>query len=122
MSTELLTSSQIAMRGTGAICRHPIPPITDPMGKGWRQPNRFDIEIDSTHAVMSRKTFEQLSEYSCSTPSGVYPGKMWRCDLQAYRLPSLPRLPENERHMLKWFGEHPDPKFVSNHWRYILIA
>ena len=55
-----------------------IPPITDPMGKNWEQPNRKDILVDEKYAVMTRETFFKLHEYSASQPSGVYPGKMWR--------------------------------------------
>lgn len=55
-----------------------IPPITDPLGKSWRQPHRKYIEIDDTHALMSEQTFLGLPEYSLSSPSGVYEGKMWR--------------------------------------------
>lgn len=28
-----------------------------------------------------RKTFDSLPEYSCSMPTGVYPGKVWKKDL-----------------------------------------
>lgn len=122
MNQTLQTSVEIAMQRGGALCEHPTPPITDPMGKYWEQPSRFDIEIDDKHAVMSLATFKKLHEYSCSVPSGVYPGKMWRSDLNAYRHPQLPKLADDERHVLRWFGEHPDPKFVSNHSRIILIT
>jgi len=58
--------------------KHPIPPITDPMGTSWCQPARAYITIDDKYALMSKLTFECLAEYSCSQPSGVYPGKMWK--------------------------------------------
>lgn len=96
-----------------------IPKITDPLGKHWNQPSADEILIDDTHAVMSADTFRQLAEYSCSVPSGVYPGKMWRADNAAYH-------PEKvkaglHRHWLKWFGESEKPGFVSNHSRAILL-
>lgn len=98
---------------------HPIPPITDPMGQHWRQPSRFDIEVDDTHALMSQKTFDKLAEYSSSVPSGVYPGKMWK-----RRVFYLKRFEQHKKDtfLLCWFGEHQDPKLCSNHTRKILIA
>ena len=55
-----------------------IPPITDPLGRYWEQPSRSVIVVDDTHAVMTRKSFSELCEYSCSIPTGVYEGKMWK--------------------------------------------
>lgn len=55
-----------------------VPPITDSLGKFWDQPNRHKILIGKTHATMSDKSFNALSEYSCSIPSGTYTGKMWK--------------------------------------------
>jgi hypothetical protein len=57
---------------------HPIPIITDPLGKYWEQPDRRQIQIVDGAACMTRKTFDQLAEYSGSVPTGVYPGKMWK--------------------------------------------
>lgn len=53
--------------------------MTDPLGQYWDQPDRSLILIDDRDAVMERSTFEKLHEYSCTVPSAVYPGKMWRC-------------------------------------------
>lgn len=55
-----------------------IPPITDPMGRNWGQPDSSLITLDKTHALMSMATFNRLAEYSASNPSGVYVGKMWK--------------------------------------------
>lgn len=55
-----------------------IPQMSDPMGKYWTQPDRNNILIDDNHAVMSSHDFITLPEYSCSIPSGVYVGKMWK--------------------------------------------
>ncbi len=55
-----------------------IPPITDPFGESWRQPDRAKILIDRDVAVMSEESFEQLFNYETSVPTGVYVGKMWR--------------------------------------------
>ena len=33
---------------------------------------------------ISRKAFDSLYEYSCTNPSGVFPGKVWKRNLNAY--------------------------------------
>ncbi len=55
-----------------------IPPITDPLGRYWKQPPLDAIAIDDTHAIMDQAAFKRLPEYSQSRPTGVYPGKMWK--------------------------------------------
>lgn len=55
-----------------------IPPMVNPLGKGWRQPNPDNILIDDTHAVMSEEDLELLMDYSNSDPTGKYNGKMWK--------------------------------------------
>lgn len=75
----------------------PVPEITDPLGKGWRQPKLEDIEFSLSHAHMSQESFNQLYNYELSIPSGVYDGKMWR---------SRDR---RGRPLLMWYGPHPDP-------------
>lgn len=55
-----------------------IPEMTHPFGQHWDQPDRSEILLDDTHALMTVKTFKGLHEYSASQPSGVYEGKMWR--------------------------------------------
>jgi hypothetical protein len=84
-----------------------IPPITDPLGVHWKQPERTKIEIDNTHALMNEATFEQLLEYSCSQPTAVYYGKMWK------------RL-QNNIWYLCWFGKGKNSDFCSNNYRIIL--
>lgn len=97
-----------------------IPPITDPLGRHWGQPDRTEILIDGTHAVMTTRTFELLAEYSATNPSGVYEGKMWRRHDGLFD----PRcLPKDRRWLLCWFGfSKIGPGFVSNNYREILIA
>lgn len=104
----LLTSAETVMQRGLASRPHIIPPITDPMGKHWDQPNRFNIEVDATHAMMSKQTFEGLATYSCTTPTGVYPGKMWK----ALR---------GMKWWLCWFDVDPEPNYCSNHYREILV-
>lgn len=74
-----------------------IPEIEGNLGRSWNQPkrNHISIEIKDTsneigtslsvppkydliHAYMSQAHMQQLSNYSRSQPTGVYPGKMWR--------------------------------------------
>lgn len=102
-----------------AIATNTIPPITDPMGKRWRQPDPAEIEIDCTHALMSQKTFDALPEYSCTFPTGVYPGKMWK---RFDGLFDKKCKPEDRKWILMWFGECEDPTMCSNNFREILIA
>jgi len=108
--SALMTAVEKAMMVRSVADLHPVPPITEPMGKWWEQPSRFDIEIDSGHALMTQETFDALHDYSHSQPSGVYPGKMWRAH---YRLDGW---------WLHWFGETENPKMCSNNSRRILIA
>lgn len=64
-----------------------IPPMTDPLGKGWDQPKLEEIQLDHDHAYMNEKAFAMLKEYNTSTPTGVYEGKMWkRCIGEFYEL------------------------------------
>lgn len=87
-----------------------IPPITDPMGRSWRQPPTSSVVLDDTHALMSRSTFDELPEYSSSYPTGVYPGKMWKAGFPGCW-------------MLRWYGEVPGrPNLCSNNQREILLA
>lgn len=99
----------------------PIPLITDPMGKNWEQPHRSEILLDDTYAIMTRTSFNKLHEYSCSFPSGVYEGKMWKRYNGVYDHAFLARGGKPEW-MLVWFGRHDDPEKVSNNFRKILIV
>lgn len=91
--------------------------MTDPLGRHWNQPAPDLIEIDDTHALMTKATFEQLPEYSATIPSGVYPGKMWRrhdgaFDIKRERPPVW---------MLCWFGEVRDGA-CEIYFREVLLA
>jgi len=92
-----------------------IPPITDPLGRHWDQPDTSNFVIDDTHALMTRRDFEQLAEYSTTTPSGVYVGKCWK------ERSGMLRTRPNGEWYLRWYGHDPDPNFVSNNQRIILI-
>lgn len=87
-----------------------IPPMTDPLGRHWRQPSPQEILVDDEHAVMSRSTYDELLEYSTTIPSGVYPGKMWKA---VY----------GDRAFLRWFGIVDGRTDVcSNNQRLILLC
>ena len=60
------------------ITNNVIPPMTDSLGAYWTQPERERILLDETHCLMDKESFGLLSDYSRSTPSGVYDGKMWK--------------------------------------------
>jgi len=55
-----------------------VPEMTDPLGKYWNNPDRHKILICKDIAVMSKRSFKILHEYSTSLPSGTYTGKMWK--------------------------------------------
>ncbi len=93
---------------------HPIPAMTDPLGRHWKQPRRDQIEIDCNHALMPRSAFDQLLEYSATTPSGTYPGKMWKA-----------HLPDGRGWALRWYGpsyKEDEKEYCSNNQKLILIV
>jgi len=98
-----------------------IPRITDPLGSSWKQPDRSEILLDDTHALMSVETFERLAEYSATKPTGVYPGKMWRRHDGAFDREFLARGGKPEW-LLCWYGESEiGPGYCSNRHRVIIL-
>ena len=97
-----------------------IPLMTDPRGRHWRQPGRDEILVDGTHAVMDRRTFQQLAEYSTSTPTGVYPGKMWKAEgMEGH----WPQMRPTGKWFLRWYGlVDGRPDLCSNNWREIILV
>lgn len=67
-----------------------VPAIELDLGRNWPQPTRnalyFHMAPENEKnpglkpkaVYMTKQTMEELREYSSSTPTGVYPGKMWR--------------------------------------------
>lgn len=55
-----------------------IPPMTNPLGQYWDQPDPKNIVLDDNYAAMTREDFEKLPDYSQSEPTGKYNGKMWK--------------------------------------------
>ncbi len=87
-----------------------IPEMTDRLGRYWDQPDRSEILVDGTHAVMTQATLVKLHDYSRSQPSGCYGGKMWKA-----RDPGGPWY-------LNWFGPSRKPNHCSVNIREILVV
>jgi hypothetical protein len=103
------TAIEIALEKVEAL--DVIPRMTDPMGQYWEQPNRRDIEVDDKYALMSQKTFNALAEYSCSAPTGMYAGKMWKTNQRG-----------TNNWWLCWYQDNPDPKLIDTKTRRIIVA
>lgn len=88
-----------------------IPEMTNLLGKYWSQPSRFKIGIDDVHAIMSETSLDLLKDYSCSQPSGVYEGKMWKTKVYG-----------GLQWRLHWFGIGKEEGCCSNNSRLILIV
>lgn len=94
-----------------------IPARPKEYGTAWHQPTRNEMRFHvNTQAVdgkpdmvyMSKRSLDDLSEYSRSMPSGVYPGKMWKA--------KVTRLDGTKEWRLCWYGEVPGrPDLCSNH-------
>ena len=106
---ELKTAKEKAVETVQSMTTR-IPKITDPLGKSWIQPNPDDIQIDKTHALMTKQDFNKLANYSGSQPTGAYVGKMWKSEGR------------DGTWYLKWFSMHEDPNMCSGNVRDILIV
>jgi hypothetical protein len=86
-----------------------IPPMTDPMGRSWRQPADIRLApMDDTHVMLTRRQVDALPEYSRSYPSGTYNGKCWLRDGEDVQ-------------WLCWYKKHADPTKIGIDYREILI-
>lgn len=87
-----------------------IPPMTDPMGAYWKQPDAQQFAIDDNVALMYQRDFEALHDYSASTPSGVYPGKCWKSQFGGVWY-------------LRWYGaDDGDPRGLPTYTRQIIVC
>lgn len=87
-----------------------LPPMTDPLGRYWKQPRPHEIVLDNTHALVSADAFRRLSEYSSTVPTGVYVGKAWR----SYYAGAW---------FLRWYDAHPtDADLCSIETRELLVV
>lgn len=90
-----------------------IPPMTHPYGAHWVQPNPKNIVLDNDYAVMSKKDFDLLPDYTCSQPTGKYNGKMRK---------GLLHTPKNDRWYLAWcHDENTVSQEIYISYREILI-
>lgn len=92
-----------------------IPPITDPLGRGWDQPSTDNWLIDDESVIMSNRDFEKLHEYSCTNPTALYAGKCWRRHVEI-----------SKRGIDKWYlcfvtDVLNEPRYVDINTREILI-
>lgn len=86
-----------------------IPPMTDPLGKYWEQPELSKIKIaGNVEALMTRATFKEIKDYTASRPTGLYVGKMWRRN-EAYKENGV----FSDNWMLYYCDHHNDPGYVS---------
>ncbi len=97
-----------------------IPLMTHPLSRSWDQPKTSDILIDEDFALMTQDTFDSLAEYSCSQPTGCYPGKMWKRHNGAFD-PSCK--PEDCRWVLAWYDfSDKGEMYCTTQCRTILIV
>lgn len=68
---------------------HIIPKCDD-----GRQPYRMDILVNEEFAVMRQSDFDDLKEYTFSSPTGVYPGRMWKAKCH-----------QTDQWLLRWYGD-----------------
>lgn len=109
--TDSRTSTQMDRAG--------IPAMTHRDGRYWQQPSRNAIEVDEKYALMSQRAFDALSNYSASTPTGVYEGKMWK-RLDGAHDRACPV--ECRRWLLCWYGPSRHSDRCSVNYREILIV
>lgn len=97
-------------RGRSALDVVPVPERG-----GWRAPNLRNVVIDDTYAYMTKATWLAFLAYDESTPTGVWPGKVWRC--------SPTRGPDKGRHFICWFGlSSKGLDYCSNNSRIVRIV
>lgn len=97
--------------------RNYIPEMTHPLGKHWNQPSNEHMLFDSKCCLMTNADFKMLLDYSASTPSGVYDGKMWK-SLHCIK----PKDEILEVWYLKWYEPTNDPELFDIMSREILIS
>jgi hypothetical protein len=117
---QLMNAGEVAREAEKLAKKNVVPPMVDPHGRYWEQPDPARMLIDDTHAVMTPAAFAELKEYSASIPSGVYVGKMWKRHDGVYD----PRCkPADYRWLLCWFGESErGPDYCTTNCREILVS
>lgn len=97
-----------------------IPTIANPLGVHWEQPSRAEIQIDDQFAVMCKRVFLELQEYSASNPTGVYEGKMWKRHDGAHDTEFLAK-GGKPIWLLCWYGPSGNPGYCSINSRKIVV-
>lgn len=121
----MIRASYPAPHGAVVLSTSIIPPMTDPLGRHWRQPDTDNFVLDDTHVIMSQRDFDSLSDYSHSYPSGVYHGKCWKTRISVTltcKETQRQTLGWTDRWQLRWYGPHEDPKLCSINHREIIIT
>jgi len=113
------TSVEIVLEKLEA--QEPIPRMTHPYGRHWEQPERSEILIDDTHALMTCAAFKRLKEYSATNPTGAYEGKMWKRHDGSFDYKFL-AAGGKPVWLLCWYGRDENPDFVSNNHRKIILV
>lgn len=86
--------------------------MTDKMGVHWKQPDRTRLFFSDTEVLIAKADFDLLADYSASIPSGVYPGKMWKCRYDYHD--------ESKGWAICWFGPEEDQKCKVHHRRIVI--
>jgi hypothetical protein len=82
----------------------PVPEAQSPYSpSAFRMPHRHDIRFieGKDFCYMNIVTFNTLLEYSSSVPSGVWPGKLWKGNMNTRKCPT-------DNWYLRWWGEEVD--------------
>lgn len=87
-----------------------IPIMTHKLSRYWDQPPTEQIAIDDIYAMMTQETLDNLAEYSMSTPTGTYQGKMWKT------------IRSDGKVFLRWYQNALDPTKLAILSREIIIV
>lgn len=110
------------MREIYVLGNHIIPEMEHPLSSAWDQPSTKDILIGDKHAMMGKKAFDELHEYSTSFPTGVYEGKMWkRNDLIPNPNGGPGSFLKTDKWYLVWYGTGKNPERCSVNYREIIL-
>ena len=83
-------------------------------------PKRGICIVDDETAIMDRVYFEEMAEYSCSMPTGVFLGKRWKRDDTAYNhLRGKP--PEPPHWVMGEYVKSDDLKMAATKWREVIV-
>jgi hypothetical protein len=100
----------------------PVPPMTDPYGEYWSQPDPNTFLFDDTHVLMTRDQLRELPEYTITLPTGTYVGKMWRSYSGRVKHVADARVQiEKDAWMLCWYEDCEDPTRIAIKRRTILL-